>query len=33
MGRGGLDASGSRLRPVTGFCEYGYEPTVSIKGM
>jgi hypothetical protein len=30
--RGGLDASGSEYGPVAGCCEYGNEPSDSIKG-
>jgi len=32
VGGCGLDASGSRLEPVTGCCEHGNEPSGSIKG-
>jgi hypothetical protein len=31
-GRCGVDASGSGWNPVTGCCEHGNEPSVSIKG-
>jgi len=32
VGRCGLDASGSRQRPVVGCCEQSDEPSGSIKG-
>jgi hypothetical protein len=32
MGRCGLNASGSAQGPLAGCCEYGNEPSGSIKG-
>jgi len=32
VGRCGLDSSGSGEGPVTGFCQHGNEPSVSLKG-
>jgi hypothetical protein len=32
VGRCGLDASGSRQKPVAGSCEHGNESSGSVKG-
>jgi hypothetical protein len=31
-GRCGLDSSGSDYGPVAGYCEYGNEPSSTVKG-